>query len=128
MRVIEIICINNDAYIETKEDLNEFSNLLLGEAYDPQGELIAKCLSDYFYEVWNKSQILEFDIKKRLNPKLFVIVYLNFDITDNFSEIQVQLVSPEDLKLKKKDEVIFERLFERHFKPIKPLRDRLIDL
>ena len=128
MRVIEIICINNDAYIETKEDLNEFSNLLLGEAYDSQGESIAKCLSDYFYEVWNKSQILEFDIKKRLNPKLFVIVYLNFDITDNFSEIQVQIVSPEDLKLKKKDEVIFERLFERHFKPIKPLRDRLIDL
>ena len=126
--MIKIICINNDAYIETREDLEEFSNLLMGETYDEEGELIAQCLITHFYEIWTRTQNLELDVKRRIDGGLSVITYLNFSLTDNLSEIRASLFSPNEFHLKKKEEIAFEKLFEMHFKSIKPLKDRLTDL
>lgn len=123
-----MICINNEVYIESKNELQEFIDLLRGEGYDNQSNSIITCLEQYFTEVWRKSNALEREIKKRLNSKLFIVAYMNFNITDNFSEIQVELFSKDDVKIGKKEQIIFENLSKMYFGNIVLLRDRLSNL
>lgn len=123
-----MICINNEVYIESKNELQEFIDLLRGEGYDDQSNSVIACLEQYFTEVWQKSNALEKEIKKRLNPKLFIVAYMNFNITDNFSEIQVELAFKDDVEIGKKEQIIFENLSKMYFGNIVLLRDRLSNL
>ena len=124
-----LICINNNVVLFDYMDINQFINLLNEQIYNDESEQVVKCLEEYIYDLWERDNKITEMIHKHIEPHIFPVFFINVDVTEDISKVDVQAMSQDkSYKEKKSDAVKFNQFCDKYLKSLKPLYDRLVEL
>lgn len=124
-----MIIINGENYIETEKDLNTFLKFLNDEVFDDNSEKIANAISEYLIDVFERMKKINIAIQEKISEELKAYAIVNFELTANFMETEVQAFSPnKDFKIKERDKIAFDGIINLYFNGLKSLWDRFMEL
>lgn len=124
-----MILVNNTVWIHNTMDLNEFVELLNGQIYNDESQMITDCIVDFLYEVWERDQKLTHMLHKKVADHLFPVVAVDIEETADFTKLDISAVSTnKEYEPTKADDIAFNEFCERYFKTLKPLYNRFADL
>ena len=110
-------------------DLNEFVELLNGQTYNNESQVITDCIIEFLYEVWERDQKLTHMLHKKVADHLFSVVAVDIEETADFTKLDISAVSTnKEYEPTKADDIAFNEFCERYFKTLKPLYNRFVDL
>lgn len=124
-----MIIINQENVIETEKDLNLFLSFIDGEVFDDNSEKITKAISEYLIDVFDRVKRINISVHNQISEDLNAYAIVDFELTANFMETEVQLFSKnEDFKVKERDKIIFDGIVNLQFNGLKSLWDRFCEL
>lgn len=124
-----MIIINQENVIETEKDLNLFLSFIDGEVFDDNSEKITKAISEYLIDVFDRVKKINISVHNQISEELNAYAIVDFELTTNFMETEVQLFSKnEDFKVKERDKIIFDGIVNLQFNGLKSLWDRFCEL
>lgn len=124
-----MILVNNTLWIHNTMDLNEFVELLNGQIYNDESQMITDCIVDFLYEVWERDQKLTHMLHEKVADHLFPVVVVDIEETADLTKLDINAVSTnKEYKPTKADDIAFNEFCERYFKTLKPLYNRFVDL
>ena len=124
-----MIIINQENVIETEKDLNLFLSFIDGEVFDDNSAKITKAISEYLIDVFNRVKRINISVHNQISEELNAYAIVDFELTANFMETEVQLFSKnEDFKVKERDKIIFDGIVNLQFNGLKSLWDRFCEL
>lgn len=124
-----MIIINQENVIETEKDLNLFLSFIDGEVFDDNSEKITKAISEYLIDVFDRVKKINISVHNQISEELNAYAIVDFELTANFMETEVQLFSKnEDFKVKERDKIIFDGIVNLQFNGLKSLWDRFCEL
>lgn len=124
-----MIIINGDNVIETEKDLNFFLGFIDEEVYDEDSEKVAKTISEYLIDVFDRMKRVNISLNEKISEDLVAYAIVDFEPTANFMETEVQVFSKDKKhKVKEKDKIIFDGIVNLQFNGLKSLWDRFMEL
>lgn len=124
-----MIIINQENVIETEKDLNLFLSFIDGEVFDDNSEKITKAISEYLIDVFDRVKRINISVHNQISEDLNAYAIVDFELTANFMETEVQLFSKnEDFEVKERDKIIFDGIVNLQFNGLKSLWDRFCEL
>lgn len=124
-----MIIINQENVIETEKDLNLFLTFIDEEVFDDNSEKITKAISEYLIDVFDRVKKINISVHNQISEDLNAYAIVDFELTANFMETEVQLFSKnEDFKVKERDKIIFDGIVNLQFNGLKSLWDRFCEL
>ena len=124
-----MIIINQENVIETEKDLNLFLSFIDGEVFDDNSAKITKAISEYLIDVFDRVKKINISVHNQISEELNAYAIVDFELTANFMETEVQLFSKnEDFKVKERDKIIFDGIVNLQFNGLKSLWDRFCEL
>lgn len=124
-----MIIINQENVIETEKDLNLFLSFIDGEVFDDNSEKITKAISEYLIDVFDRVKRINISVHNQISEELNAYAIVDFELTANFMETEVQLFSKnEDFEVKERDKIIFDGIVNLQFNGLKSLWDRFCEL
>lgn len=124
-----MIIINQENVIETEKDLNLFLSFIDGEVFDDNSAKITKAISEYLIDVFDRVKRINISVHNQISEDLNAYAIVDFELTANFMETEVQLFSKnEDFKVKERDKIIFDGIVNLQFNGLKSLWDRFCEL
>lgn len=124
-----MIIINGDNVIETEKDLNLFLGFIDEEVYDEDSEKVAKTISEYLIDVFDRMKRVNISLNEKISEDLVAYAIVDFEPTANFMETEVQVFSKDkNHKVKEKDKIIFDGIVNLQFNGLKSLWDRFMEL
>lgn len=124
-----MIMINNSSVIENDKDLEDFIEILKGEAYNEMSAQVSDCISDFLREVWERDQKLEKMIHKKISRSLYPVEYIDLTETGDWTRLDIRAISKNKAYREKKIDVrTFQGLCDTYFKGMKPLYERLTEI
>ncbi len=110
-------------------DLNEFISLVKEQTYNDESKKITDVIVDFLLDVWDRDEKLTTIVHKKISPNVFPVVIIDIDESADLKKTDINAISKDkDWKPKKSDEVAFNRFCEIHFKSLKPLYDRFVEI
>ena len=129
MKRYDMIIINQENVIETEKDLNLFLSFIDGEVFDDNSAKITKAISEYLIDVFDRVKRINISVHNQISEDLNAYAIVDFELTANFMETEVQLFSKnEDFKVKERDKIIFDGIVNLQFNGLKSLWDRFCEL
>lgn len=124
-----MIIINQENVIETEKDLNLFLSFIDGEVFDDNSAKITKAISEYLIDVFDRVKRINISVHNQISEDLNAYAIVDFELTANFMETEVQLFSKnEDFKVKERDKIIFDGIVNLQLNGLKSLWDRFCEL
>lgn len=124
-----MIIINQENVIETEKDLNLFLSFIDGEVFDDNSAKITKAISEYLIDVFDRVKRINISVHNQISEELNAYAIVDFELTANFMETEVQLFSKnEDFEVKERDKIIFDGIVNLQFNGLKSLWDRFCEL
>lgn len=124
-----MIIINQENVIETEKDLNLFLSFIDGEVFDDNSAKITKAISEYLIDVFDRVKRINISVHNQISEDLNAYAIVDFELTANFMETEVQLFSKnEDFEVKERDKIIFDGIVNLQFNGLKSLWDRFCEL
>lgn len=124
-----MIMINNSSVIENDQDLENFIEILKGEAYNEVSVQVCDCISGFLREVWERDQKLEKMMHKKISRSLYPVEYIDLTETGDWTHLDIRAISKNKAYREKKIDIkTFQGLCNTYFKGMKPLYERLAEI
>ena len=124
-----MILINEALIIESETDLVEFLADVKNNLPEQDKDKVFECISGYLWEVWDNSQKLENHLQRALSDTIRPLVVVNIGNTEDLSLLEFRAVSTEeDMKISKRQELIFDQLCHKYFSKMVSLFDRFANV
>lgn len=110
-------------------DLNEYISALNDLAEDENGFLVAKEISDYISDIFDRAEKVQVMMEKYVANDFTVVAFVNITEVTNFDEVEVQLFSSRDEnEIKESEKVAFRQFADKYFKQKKSLYNKISSL
>ena len=122
-----MLVINREFFIEDEDILEFFKSSVILQVFDDESKKLSKIYCDYIDEIFWLDQELTEEIADKINPHVIPVVYVDSMSGGDMMQLNFSvIINQDDIKLKTKENLLFEDLCYNKFKNVKPLLDRIL--